>query len=211
MYKFLLLKSINLIIILLFSVSANAFESYVYDVMGRLTKVTYTDGSTISYVYDVNGSRLASIPAVTVNQVPVVNNDAATTLFDTLIAIDVLANDTDSDGTIDATSVVIVEDVTNGVTNVDAATGVVNYTPNAGFSGADSFTYTVNDDQGATSNVATVSVTVNAAPPPPMPPPPPTNSGGGGSLGFVLLAAISFGLTRRKDLSTKSIQAVSRK
>jgi hypothetical protein len=36
----------------------------------------------------------------------------------------------------------------------------VTYSPDAGYIGTDSFTYTVDDDDGATSNVATVTVTV---------------------------------------------------
>ncbi|MCK4333110.1 MAG: tandem-95 repeat protein, partial [Thermoplasmatales archaeon] len=41
------------------------------------------------------------------------------------------------------------------------------YTPDAGYNGADSFTYTVDDDDGATSNAATVSVTVTHVNDPP--------------------------------------------
>ncbi|MGB7955731.1 MAG: Ig-like domain-containing protein, partial [Candidatus Nitrosopolaris sp.] len=41
------------------------------------------------------------------------------------------------------------------------------YTPNTGFSGADSFTYKGTDGQGVSSNNATVTITVNAPPPPP--------------------------------------------
>jgi hypothetical protein len=50
----------------------------------------------------------------------------------------------------------------NGGTTVSATTGVITYTPDAGFSGLDTFTYTVKDDDGATSNAATVSVTVGS-------------------------------------------------
>ena len=73
-----------------------------------------------------------------------------------------LAND--ADGTIDATTVAIIINVTNGTTNINATTGAVTYAPNTGFSGVDSFIYTVNDDQGSTSNVATVSITVDVEP-----------------------------------------------
>ncbi len=39
--------------------------------------------------------------------------------------------------------------------------GIVTYSPpNPGFRGTDTFTYTVNDNDGATSNVATVRVNV---------------------------------------------------
>ena len=83
----------------------------------------------------------------------------------------------------------------NGATVV-AANDQITYTPTTGFSGADPFTYTVMDDDGATSNEVTLSVTVNTAPPPP---PPPANGGGGGSFGFLLLVAISLGLKCRKN------------
>jgi hypothetical protein len=68
---------------------------------------------------------------------------------------------------VDATSVVITSSPGNGgaVNNGD---GTVTYTPNPGFTGNDSFTYTVDDDQGATSNEATVSITVSEIPPPPV-------------------------------------------
>lgn len=138
-------------------------ETYNYDSAGRLTKVSYIDGSSISYAYDANGSRLSS--TVAVNQIPLANNDSSTTAFETAVTVDIVANDTDSDGTIDGTTVSIVTDVTNGGTSVNATTGVVIYTPNAGFSGMDTFTYTVNDNEGATSNTATVSITVDAPPP----------------------------------------------
>src|SRR5205807_169410 len=39
----------------------------------------------------------------------------------------------------------------------------VTYTPTAGFSGNDSFTYRATDSQGVNSTIATVSITVNAA------------------------------------------------
>ncbi|MGA9154966.1 MAG: discoidin domain-containing protein, partial [Candidatus Nitrosopolaris sp.] len=42
----------------------------------------------------------------------------------------------------------------------------VDYTPNPGFSGTDSFTYKTTDGQGVSSNIATASITVNSPPPP---------------------------------------------
>ena len=50
--------------------------------------------------------------------------------------------------------------VSNGtlINNLD---GTFDYTPNAGFIGVDSFTYTVDDNGSATSNEATVTITVN--------------------------------------------------
>ena len=95
------------------------------------------------------------------NQSPVANNNEVVTTVNNDSVIDILANDTDADGTIDATSVVITNDVDNGSTAINPTTGVVTYTPTTDYDGPDEFTYTVDDNEGATSNVATVSITVN--------------------------------------------------
>lgn len=101
--------------------------------------------------------------SITANAPPVANNDSPGTNQDTPVNINVIANDTDPDGTIDAASVNVVTDPANGVAAVNP-NGSIDYTPNAGFFGNDSFTYTVSDDVGAVSNVATVSVLVNSVP-----------------------------------------------
>ena len=44
----------------------------------------------------------------------------------------------------------------------DNGDGTVDYVPDANFFGTDTFTYTVQDDDGAISNIATVTVTVTA-------------------------------------------------
>ncbi len=111
-------------------------------------------------------SNVATV-AITVTAVsdgpPVAVDDSATTNEGSSVTIDVTANDTDPDGnsTIDKSTVTITQPA-NGSATVNATTGVVTYTPNAGFNGTDSFTYTVKDDTGAASNSATVTITVNA-------------------------------------------------
>ncbi len=94
---------------------------------------------------------------------PTAEDDNATTNEGSPVDIDVTANDTDPDGnnTIDKSSVTITQPA-NGSAAVNTTTGVVTYTPNSGFNGTDTFTYTVKDDTGGTSNSATVTVTVNA-------------------------------------------------
>lgn len=77
------------------------------------------------------------------------------------IAIDVLANDSDADGGIDRASVAI-ERLPEGGTATVNKTGTVTYRPRAGFSGADSFTYSVADDQGSRTRATKVSMTVTA-------------------------------------------------
>ena len=131
-------------------------------------KVTYTPNpgfsgvDTFQYTVADTGGLVSNVATVTivVNDPPVANNDTATTPEDIAVAINILANDTDSDGTIVPTSLVIVTQPLHGSLFIDSATGIVTYAPNANYNGPDSFTYTVNDNRGATSNVATVSITV---------------------------------------------------
>lgn len=143
-----------------------------------------TDGATISYTplagfngvetfsYDIsdgNGGSATATVTVTVNaaplnQPPVANDDYATVTLNTgassnSVIINVVNNDTDADGTVDATSVVIVADPRKG-TALNNGDGTVTYTPAAGKRGSDTFGYTVNDDLGATSNIGTVRVDI---------------------------------------------------
>ena len=98
------------------------------------------------------------------NQPPVAGNDAATTNANSPVLINVLANDSDPDGTIDPTSLVIVGAPQHGQLAVDPTTGFLQFTPAFNFIGTDTFTYRVRDNQGALSNVATVTITVLAVP-----------------------------------------------
>lgn len=95
----------------------------------------------------------------TVVVAPLAVPDSTVTTVGIPININVLANDSAANG-INATTV-LVSTATHGATVRNATTGVVTYTPNGGYSGADSFTYTFQDNNGATSNTATVTVAVN--------------------------------------------------
>src|SRR5205814_2104033 len=95
---------------------------------------------------------------------PVANADTFNTTAGQSAALNVLGNDTDATGTIDPTTVVLVTQPNQGGTaTVDASTGLVNYTPAAGFSGTETFTYNVQDSNGMTSTAA-ATVTVIVAP-----------------------------------------------
>lgn len=98
------------------------------------------------------------------NQPPVAVNDAASTDRGVPVVLNVLANDSDSDGTLDATSVVVTLAPAHGTASVNPSNGTITYTPAANYVGADSFRYTVEDNDGASSNQATVSVTVTGVP-----------------------------------------------
>ncbi|MFQ5650604.1 MAG: phytase [bacterium] len=94
------------------------------------------------------------------NLPPIALDDSATTMIERPVTIDVLANDSDPDDTLDVSTVAIVSPPASGSITTDMATGRVTYTPNNGFTGRDMFTYTVKDNTGELSNPAAVSVTV---------------------------------------------------
>ena len=78
-----------------------------------------------------------------VNDAPVAVDDTPATKEGVAVDIDVLDNDTDEDG---HTLTVVTGSVTtpgNGTTVLDASRNNIKYTPNTGFAGFDSFTYTV--------------------------------------------------------------------
>jgi len=90
---------------------------------------------------------------------PVANADAYRTAANTALSIPapgVLSNDNGAGLTVNFSS-----PASHGTAAV-LANGSFTYTPTAGFSGIDSFTYTANN--GATSNVATVTLTVSLPP-----------------------------------------------
>ena len=132
--------------------------------------VTYTANmgfagtDTFKYtVKDQNGdlSNQATV-SVVINR-PTANDDFIDTDGTNPVAIDVLANDTDPDGNnqIDPSSVAIASSPAHGTVQVNSTTGQVTYTAFAGFGGSDTFTYTVRDFPGATSNPGKVTVVVN--------------------------------------------------
>ena len=113
-------------------------------------------------VQDCSGnqdSATVTVTIVSVNDPPVAVDDSATTPEDTPVTIGVVANDYDIDGTVVPSTVTIASGPSHG-TVVNNGDGTVTYTPTPGFHGTDSFTYTVEDNEGAVSNVATVTITV---------------------------------------------------
>ncbi len=117
-------------------------------------------------VSDGNGGTATSVIKIgvtPVNDAPTAMDDTATTDESTAVTIAVRGNDVDPDG--DALTVTGVTQGANGSVVIDAVTGNPIYTPNAGYTGNDSFTYTIDDGNGATST-AVVTVTVNAVTPP---------------------------------------------
>src|SRR6185436_13008540 len=97
-----------------------------------------------------------------VNDAPVAVNDTYATNEDTpltiVIANSVLSNDTDIDG--NTLTAILVTGPAQGTLTLNA-NGTFTYTPGANYNGSDSFTYRANDGT-VNSNIATVTITINA-------------------------------------------------
>ena len=124
---------------------------------GSYDEWTGEKNDTVSDPPDTNVGTIMVNPP---NQPPIAHNDTAITFEDVSVNIDVLSNDTDTDGTILPSTLTIIDESDNGSTIINTSNGNILYTPNFEFNGTDSFIYTVEDDDGAISNNATVTITV---------------------------------------------------
>ena len=124
--------------------------------------VTATNGRTAIDTFDLTVNA--------VNDAPVANNDSYSTDEDTPLVVNaangVLANDTDVDTPLASLTAILVTGPANAQSFTLNSDGSFNYTPNANFNGQDTFTYKANDGN-LDSNVATVTITVNAINDPP--------------------------------------------
>ncbi len=128
---------------------------------------TYTPNAntwgTDSFTYTASDANATSQPAtVTINvySVPVANNDNYSVNANSVLQVSapgVLSNDTNADK--NALSAVLGTGPTDGTLKLNSD-GSFTYTPNTGFWGSDSFTYTVSD-ANTTSQPATVTISVN--------------------------------------------------
>ncbi|MCP4424410.1 MAG: tandem-95 repeat protein, partial [Chloroflexi bacterium] len=123
--------------------------------------LNFNDVDTLVYTIDDGHDGLDTatlhITVTPVNDPPTAADDLVTTEEDTPIVIDVLGNDVDIDG--DSLTVIT---VTQAISGAVVNNGVdLTYTPAVGFSGTDSFDYTLSDGHGETA-MAVVTVTVTA-------------------------------------------------
>ncbi|MFK8115042.1 MAG: tandem-95 repeat protein [Rubripirellula sp.] len=103
-----------------------------------------------------------AIVSISSNASPIAVGDARGTFVDESIIIDVAANDSDPDGTLNLSSIVIVSQPNRGQA-VPQSDGTVQYLPDPGFLGRDTFQYRIADDLGRFSNIADVETQVVAS------------------------------------------------
>ncbi|MDP9270897.1 MAG: S8 family serine peptidase, partial [Chloroflexota bacterium] len=145
---------------------ATGSKTYQVTVSGSLAfGSTFTNAATIrSAETDANLTDNDSSVTTTVNfnRAPVAVNDSATTNEDTSLAVNVIANDSDPDGTTPTVKAGSISSPAHGTATLITSgtdTGKILYTPAANYNGPDSFTYQATDGS-LDSNTATVSITV---------------------------------------------------
>ncbi|MEZ4514739.1 MAG: Ig-like domain-containing protein [Chloroflexota bacterium] len=151
--------------------NSNVTFSTTLGQLAATTATTDADGvATTTLTATVSGMGTVSVSAanasnsrgfeVAENLRPRAVDDVASTEVETAVSINILANDSDPDGSLDPSTVTIIAQPSHGTLSVDPSSGVVTYTPNTDFSGTDSFGYRVKDNEGRESNTATVTITV---------------------------------------------------
>lgn len=162
----------------------NTFGSWSVNALGDLTftpVLNFNGLATVQYRVNDNlgltsGPATVTITVNAVNDSPIANNDVGATNEDTpTTLIDITANDTDIDGTIDPATVDL-NPLSIGIQNafINAqgdwsvnGSGDVTYTPALNFNGLATINYVVNDNQGAVSSTASITITVNPVNDPP--------------------------------------------
>jgi predicted extracellular nuclease len=156
---------------LTFSIVTQPTNGSLGPVVGN--KVVYTPAPNAtgpdSFTFKANDGTVDSNTATvtiavgTTNDPPVAFNGTVSTPAGTPVALALTASDPENDT---LTYAIVTEPAHGTLGGFNAATGTVTYTPTAGYSGPDTFTFRVSDGT-SNSNVATVSITVVAPPPPP--------------------------------------------
>ena len=129
-----------------------------------------------SFTYTIDDEAGATSNTVTVNLTITPVNDAPVAVADNFTVaegsisttLDLAVNDSDADNALDLTSIAIISGPGNGSPLVVNTDGTVDYTHNGSETTADSFTYTIDDQSGATSNTVTVSLTITPVNDPPV-------------------------------------------
>lgn len=127
----------------------------IYQFTGTLEQVVYYDRAlNAPDLADLHGNMESGW---LVNVAPTPQNDTFAILVDTDTVLNVLANDSDPNG--DTLDVVSVTNAAHGDVTLNLDNTIL-YQPDPGYTGSDSFTYTVRDPDGL-STVASVSLNVS--------------------------------------------------
>lgn len=170
----------NVINVLANDVDADGDTLVVFSVTQGANGTVANNGTSVSYtpnpdffgndsftytISDGNGgfdSATVNVAVANINDTPVANNDNYNMNQDTTLNVfapGVLTNDTDADGDTLTATYVAGNGPNHGMLTLNPD-GSFSYTPDAGFTGLDTFNYVANDGS-VDSNVATVTITIN--------------------------------------------------
>ncbi|RYD19459.1 MAG: DUF642 domain-containing protein [Verrucomicrobiaceae bacterium] len=138
-----------------------ARQTFTFVANSTSTTLTFRDTSTATNAIDFLLDHVRVIPGTGISDAPVATADSYSTTRDTVLTVPspgVLANDTDPQGT--ALTAAINASPSHGSVTLNT-NGSFTYTPVAGYTGTDSFTYHARD-AALDSNIVTVTLTVNA-------------------------------------------------
>ena len=142
------------------SVTKNNLKKQVSSVTFTATNLSKS-GLAYSPADNVGGDNIV-ISQSSVDKTPSAADDSYQTPVDTPISDNVVSNDNQGD----APASISANTLPSSGSLSLAGDGAFTYTPNPGFEGGDSFTYSIADNDGDISNTATVTITVSADPPP---------------------------------------------
>lgn len=125
-----------------------------------------TTNYTVTVTNDVASANCDTSVTTYANSAPVANTDSMSVLENHSSLFDVLANDTDADGSDILTVASIISTPNHGTAQI-SGTGVL-FTGTGGYCGPDSFSYRSQDQDGAVSNTATVNVNISCGMNPPV-------------------------------------------
>jgi hypothetical protein len=124
----------------------------------------YTGTDSFTYHVSDNGGLVSNTATVSITVVttppPQAESLTSTTFLDQPVTVNVLASATSNGGTLVPADTLVVNAPGHGTATVNQSTGAILYTPSNGYTGSDSFTYTIGNSIGEASNTATVDVTV---------------------------------------------------
>jgi gliding motility-associated-like protein/uncharacterized repeat protein (TIGR01451 family) len=130
------------------------------------------------------GNNSSTVRGVVPNRPPIAVNDQYSTIRDVAVQGNVLTNDSDPEHS--ALTATLVTGPANGTLQLNAD-GTFTYTPNAGFTGTDSYVYSACDNQGACSQAtATIQITAGVLDLKVSKTANPANAGAGEALSYII-------------------------
>jgi hypothetical protein len=147
------------------TVDANGVVTFTHNGSETTSSVfTYTIADTQG---KVSNTATVNVTITPINDNPIALNDTFTINEGASATINIAGNDTDAEGQLDLTSIVITSGPTNGTAKVNAD-GTVTFTHNGSETTSATFSYTIEDLQNNISNVGTVTINVNPVNDPPI-------------------------------------------